>query len=229
MINNNKKAIAVLSGGLDCTVATSVFAKDYEIHALTFDYGQKAVKEEIKAAKSICKKWGAKHTVMDLKWLGEISNSALTSNEEVPQLDKNKLDDLETCNDTAAKVWVPGRNLLFTAIATSFAESEGAEKIIVGWDEEEAATFPDNSKEFLNGLNNVLDVGSPIDIKIEAPDIDLSKKGIVELGKKLNAPMELSYSCYLGNEKHCGLCESCMRRKRAFKEARIEDPTEYEN
>lgn len=226
---NNKKAIAVLSGGLDCTVATAVFAKDYEIHGLTFDYGQRAIGEEIKAAKAICEKWGAKHTVMDLKWLGEISDSALTSDEKVPQLKEEELDDLDTCVDTASKVWVPARNLVFTAIATSFAEAEGAEKIIVGWDKEEAATFPDNSKEFLNAFNNVLATGSPIDIDIEAPDIDLSKKEIVELGKKLDAPMELSYSCYMGEEKHCGLCESCMRRKRAFKEAKIEDLTEYEN
>jgi Predicted PP-loop superfamily ATPase len=119
--------------------------------------------------------------------------------------------------------------MVFTSIAVSYAESIGAEKIIVGWDAEEATTFPDNSKEFLETFNELIDVGSPKKIKIEAPAIDLNKEEIVELGLEVGAPMELSYSCYKGGAKHCGLCESCMRRKRAFKNLGIEDKSEYEN
>jgi 7-cyano-7-deazaguanine synthase len=223
-----KKAIAVLSGGLDSTVATAFFSKEYDIHAITFDYGQKAAKKEIKVSKEICETLNIKHTVMDLKWLGGISNSALTSENPIPELQDDKLDDLDTCTDSADKVWVPGRNIVFTSIATSFAEAEGAEIIIVGWDKEEAATFPDNSKEFLEAYNQMLNVGSPLNIEVKAPAIDLNKVEIVQLGEKLKAPMNLSYSCYTGDEKHCGVCESCMRRKRAFKEANIVDPTEYE-
>ena len=118
--------------------------------------------------------------------------------------------------------------MVFTAIATSYAESIGAEAIIVGWDAEEAATFPDNSKEFLNAFNELIKIGSPENIKIEAPAIDLSKEEIVKLGLDVGAPMELSYSCYAGRDKHCGVCESCMRRKRAFKKLKIKDVTEYE-
>ncbi|AEG19026.1 7-cyano-7-deazaguanine synthase QueC [Methanobacterium paludis] len=227
MVSNKKKAITVLSGGLDSTVATSYFNDEYEIHALTFDYGQWSAEREIESAKTVCEKLNIKHTVLNLPWLSKLGGSALTSNEEIPELKADELDNKEVCDETARKVWVPGRNIVFTAIATSFAEAEGAQIIIVGWDLEEAATFPDNSKEFLNAFNNVLEIGSIDNIKIEAPVIDMNKKGIVELGKQVGAPMDLSYSCYKGGKEHCGVCESCMRRKRAFQESGIEDKTIY--
>ena len=223
-----KKAISVLSGGLDCTVATSVYAKDYEIHAITFNYGQKAFTRELKAAKEICKKMGFTHTVIDLPWLAEISNSSLNTSEDIPEVDLDDLDDLEKSTETASSVWVPARNTVFTSIAASYAESIGAEIIIVGWDKEEANTFPDNSKEYLEKFNELFKVGSPIDIEIKAPAIDLDKDEIVKLGHEVNAPMELSYSCYKGFDKHCGVCESCMRGKRGFNKAGIEDLTIYE-
>lgn len=222
-----KKAIAVLSGGLDSCVATCVYAKEYDIHGITFNYGQKSFKQELKASKAICEKMGFIQEVIDLDWLNKISNSSLTSSEDIPTLTNEDLDDLDKCRQTASSVWVPGRNIVFSAIATSYAESIGAEIIIVGWDKEEAATFPDNSKEFLESFNKMLNIGSPQNIEVKAPAINLNKDEIVKLGNKINAPMELSYSCYTGDEKHCGVCESCMRRKRAFKLANIEDLSEY--
>lgn len=222
-----KKAIAVLSGGLDSTVATTIFKNNYHIHALTFDYGQKSAEMEIKSANAICKEIGADHTVIALPWLAELGRSALTSNEDVPEPEISQLDDMEASLDTARRVWVPGRNIVFTAIANSFAEAEGASIIIVGWDLEEAATFPDNSKEFFEAINNVLQVGSFDKARVEAPLIGMNKAEIVELGQEKEAPLELSYSCYKGFEDHCGVCESCMRRARAFKTAKIEDKTVY--
>ena len=138
------------------------------------------------------------------------------------------MDDLEKSTKSASSVWVPARNMVFTSIAVSYAESIGAEKIIVGWDLEEATTFPDNSKEFLETFNELIDVGSPEKIEIEAPLIDLNKEEIVKLGLDIGAPIELSYSCYKGRDKQCGVCESCMRRKRAFKNVGIKDKMEYE-
>ena len=223
-----KKAISVFSGGLDCTVATSVFDKDYEIHAITFDYGQKAVAQEINASKKICEKMGWTHEVVVLPWLSKISASSLNTCEELPELDENELDDLEKSSESASSVWVPARNTVFTSIALSYAESVGAEIIIVGWNDEEGATFPDNSKQYLEEFNDLIDVGSPDKIRIEAPAIDLNKEEIVKLGIEVGAPMELSYSCYKGEDKPCGVCESCMRRKRAFKKLKVEDVTEYE-
>ena len=224
-----KKAISVLSGGLDCTVATSVYSKDYEIHAITFNYGQKAFQREVKAAKEICEKMNWTHEVIDLPWLSKISTSSLNTSEEIPEVSLDDLDDPDKSSETAISVWVPARNTVFTSIALSYAESIGAEIIIVGWDAEEAATFPDNSKEYLEKFNELIGVGSPDNIKIEAPAIELDKEEIVKLGVEVGAPMELSYSCYKGSDKHCGVCESCMRRKRAFKKLNIEDLSEYEN
>ena len=217
-----KKAISVLSGGLDCTVATSVYAKEYDIHAITFNYGQKAFEQELLASKAICERMGFEHSVIDLPWLAEISNSSLNTDEDIPEVSEDDLDDIKKSSQTASSVWVPARNMVFTAIATSYAESIGAEIIIVGWNGEEGETFPDNSKEYLNEFNELINVGSPDKIKIEAPAIDLNKEEIVELGVEVGAPMELSYSCYKGDEKPCGVCESCMRRKRAFKKMGIE-------
>ena len=227
MKSEKKIGIAVLSGGLDSTVATTTFKDDYQIHALTFDYGQRSAQMEIKSANEVCKELGADHTVIKLPWLSELGRSALTSNNDVPEPGIQELDDMESSTETALKVWVPGRNIVFTSIANSFGESMGAEIIIVGWDLEEAATFPDNSKEFLNAFNNVLQVGSFDKIKIEAPLIDMNKIDIVKLGNDIGAPMDLSYSCYKGFDKHCGVCESCMRRIRAFNAAEIEDKTVY--
>ena len=215
------KAISVMSGGLDCTVATCVYDRDYEIHAITFDYGQKAAQQEINASKEICKKMGWSHEVIHLDWLSKISTSSLNTGEDIPELDENDLDDLNKISESASNVWVPARNTVFTSIALSYAESINAEIIIVGWNGEEGATFPDNSKEYLNKFNELIDVGSPNKIRIEAPAIDLNKEEIVKLGIKVGAPIDLSYSCYKGEEKPCGVCESCMRRNRALKKMGI--------
>ncbi|MDO5815552.1 MAG: 7-cyano-7-deazaguanine synthase, partial [Methanobrevibacter sp.] len=86
---------------------------------------------------------------------------------------------------------------------------------------EEGETFPDNSKEYLDEFNELISVGSPEKIRIEAPAINLNKEEIVNLGVEVGAPMELSYSCYKGEDEPCGVCESCMRRKRAFKKIGI--------
>ena len=224
-----KRAISLLSGGLDCTVATSVYDEDYEIFTITFNYGQKSFKRELQASREICNKMNWNHEVIELPWLSQISNSSLNTDEEIPELTKDDLDDLEKSKESASSVWVPARNTVFTSIALSYAESIGAEIIIVGWNDEEGTTFPDNSKEYLEKFNELISVGSPNKIKIEAPAINLNKEEIVKLGIEYGAPIELSYSCYKGTEKQCGVCESCVRRKRAFENLGIKDMSEYEN
>ena len=216
-----KKAISVFSGGLDCTVATCVYDNDYEIHAITFNYGQKAFAQELKASRKICEKMGWAHEVIDLPWLSDISNSSLNTDDNIPEVSEDDLNDLDKSSETASNVWVPARNTVFTSIALSYAESIGAEIIIVGWNNEEGLTFPDNSEEFLNEFNELIKVGSPDKIRIEAPAINLNKEELVELGVKVGAPMKLSYSCYKGEDEPCGVCESCVRRNRAFKKVGI--------
>jgi 7-cyano-7-deazaguanine synthase len=215
-MTDNSKAISILSGGLDSTVATAFLKEKYDICAITFNYGQRSSEMEIKSSKSITKVMGLKHNVINLPWLKNLGNSALTTDDKIPTPKIHELDDKQICDETARKVWVPGRNIVFTAIATSYAESIGANAIITGWDHEEAVTFPDNSKEFLEAYNQVLKIGSLQDIVIEAPLIDMNKKEIVKLGMEIEAPLDLTYSCYMGYDEHCGVCESCLRRKRAF-------------
>lgn len=222
------KGITVLSGGLDSTVATSIFTKDYDLTAITFNYGQQSLNQEIEHAKQICDKLNMKHVIIDLPWLKEISNSSLTTDKDIPKPNDNDLDNPDVAIETAKSVWVPARNTVFCSIALAFAESIHAEIIIVGWDYEEAITFPDNSKEYLDAFNKTIKYGSYDDIEIKAPLINMNKEDIVIKGDEVNAPMNLSYSCYVGAEKHCGICESCKRRKRAFTKAKIIDPTEYE-
>lgn len=224
---SKRKGISVLSGGLDCTVATSIYAKDYDLTAITFNYGQKSFEQELIHSEKICEKLGMKHEVIDLPWLNRISASSLTSDEDIPEIDDDDLDNYSVSINTAKSVWVPARNTVFCSIALAYAESIGAEIIIVGWDYEEAVTFPDNSKEYLEAFNETIKYGSFDDISIKAPLIDMNKKEIVEKGFEVDAPIDLSYSCYSGNSTHCGLCESCKRRRRAFVDAGLEDPTEY--
>lgn len=221
------KAITVLSGGLDSTVATSVYASDYDLTAITFNYGQQSFKQELKHSKDICKELSINHIVIDLPWLKEISNSSLNTEDKIPQPSEDDLDNYDKAIETAKSVWVPARNTVFCSIALAYAEVIKAKIIIVGWDYEEAVTFPDNSKEYLEAFNKTIEYGSFDDISIKAPLIDMNKTEIVRKGQEINAPMNLSYSCYTGNDSHCGVCESCKRRKRAFLRANIEDPTEY--
>ena len=222
------KAISVLSGGLDSAVATAIYAEDYDITAITFDYGQQSLERELESAKALCDRYNMKHEVIQLPWLAKISNSSLTSDEDIPDVELDELDDEAKALENSKSVWVPARNTVFCSIALAYAESLQAEIIIVGWDYEEAVTFPDNSKEYLESFNKTIEYGSFDDINIKAPLIDMDKEDIVLKGDEVNVPMELSYSCYKGSSVHCGVCESCQRRKRAFIKADIVDKTEYE-
>ena len=223
------KGISILSGGLDCTVATSIYAEDYDLTAITFNYGQQSFEEELKHAKLVSEVLNMEHIIIDLPWLNKISNSSLTGDNEIPTISEDDLDNYDVAIETAKSVWVPARNTVFCSIALAFAEVINAEIIIVGWDYEEAITFPDNSKEYLESFNKTIHYGSFDDITIKAPLIDMNKADIVKKGFEIKAPMDLSYSCYNGSPKHCGVCESCKRRKRAFEIAKLDDPTKYMN
>ncbi|HIP34795.1 MAG TPA: 7-cyano-7-deazaguanine synthase QueC [Methanothermococcus okinawensis] len=230
--------VCVLSGGLDSTVATLVAKSedDDDIYTLTFDYGQRAALREINSAKKISEILGAKHKIVKLPFLKEFGGSALTDrNKTVPKLKEDDLDDLEKTKETMRAVWVPGRNIVMFSIASSFAESLGGGKVYTGLNKEEGITFPDNTLEFVDRFNSLLKYGTIRDIKLVAPLYNLDKSEIVKYGRKLEEKLgvevlKYSYSCYHDNGEdflHCGTCESCIRRKRAFKEAGVEDLTKY--
>jgi len=217
-------AITLLSSGLDSTVAFKQALDTFgRVICLTFDYGQKAATIEIENAASICIEYGCEHHVIPLPWY-RYFGGALTGTNELPEPSASDLDDLEISGESARSVWVPARNMVFLSIAAAFAEEHRMEHIVVGFDAEEAATFPDNTPEFIELFDKAMEYGTMNHPIIFAPLAGLDKEGIVRLGLKIQAPMEYSWSCYTAGPLPCGVCESCMRRKRAFSSVGVVDP-----
>ena len=217
------KSVILLSAGLDSTVAFKhAYDRCSELLALTFDYGQRAAANEIEHAIQICREFDVPHEVIELPWIGRFGG-ALTDASALPELAEHELDGAASA-DSARRVWVPARNLLFLSIAAGYAENGGYDLITVGFDAEEAATFPDNSAEFAKRFNRVLEYGTLKPPMIDAPLIDLDKVEIVRLGIAIDAPLGLSWSCYESGDLPCGVCESCLRRARAFAEVGAKDP-----
>ena len=201
------KSIILLSGGLDSLVSLGLSKEKYNVTlALTFDYGQKSVVQEILASKKICEYYGIEHKVIKLDWLKDITHTALVSEEELPQ----------GIQDTSKSVWVPNRNGLFLNIAASFADSEDFDYILIGANKEEAATFSDNTKEFIARVNSEFEYSTTKQPNVIAPLINLCKDDIVKQALDNDLPLELAYSCYQGTDKNCGICESCTRLKNAL-------------
>lgn len=206
------KSIILLSGGLDSLVSLGLTKEKLNVTlALTFDYGQKSVFKEIKAAKEICNYYKIEHKVIKLDFLEEITNTALVSNDDLPV--KEALSDPQ---QSAKSVWVPNRNGLFLNIAGSYADSYGYDNIIIGANKEEAQTFPDNSKEFIEAVNNEFNHSTRVHPKVVAPLLNYNKNDIVMLALSEDIPLELTMSCYQSGEGHCGVCESCTRLKHAL-------------
>ncbi|MEA1965870.1 MAG: 7-cyano-7-deazaguanine synthase QueC [Euryarchaeota archaeon] len=217
------KSVILLSAGLDSTVAFKhAYDRCSELLALTFDYGQRAAANEIEHATMICRKFGVPHEVIELPWIRNFGG-ALTDASALPELAEHELDSGASV-DSARRVWVSARNLLFLSIAAGYAEDRGYDSLTVGFDAEEAATFPDNTREFVERFNRALEYGTLTHPTIDAPLIDLDKAGIVRLGVAIDAPLGLSWSCYESGDLPCGVCESCLRRARAFAEVGVKDP-----
>jgi len=204
-----RKSIVLLSSGLDSTVSLAqAVRKTRVILALTFDYGQKAAKQEIIAAKKIAKHYKIEHKIIKLDWLAQLTKTALVNkNKNIPKY-KGK--------STASAVWVPDRNLIFISIAAAFAETMGADLVITGFNREEAKEFPDNSSAFVSLLNKTLKFSTLKHPKVISYTQDLDKQGIVKLAIKVGAPLHLVYSCYEGRKRMCDRCESCVRFKDAL-------------
>ena len=212
------KSVVLLSSGLDSTV--NLFeAKNAGtlMLALTFDYSQRAVEKEISSAKKIADFVGVPHKVVKLPFFFEFGKSSLVDkSQSVPTGNAVSIDDLKQSQKTAESVWVPNRNGIFMNIAAGFAESLGADTIIPGFNAEEAATFPDNTDDFLKSLNHSLSFSTFNRVKTHCFTTQLSKTQIVKRGLELNVPFQLIWPCYFSEEKWCGKCESCQRSRRAF-------------
>lgn len=212
--------VVLLSGGLDSTVALALFLENNSLElALTFDYGQKASEQEIKAAGRIAKHYGLWHEVVELPFLQEQTLSALVNQEaELPALTIGELDDAQgKAGLSAQSVWVPNRNGLFLNVAAVYAENLAQPAYVVaGFNREEAATFSDNSSEFMTAVNQSLHYSTRQNITVVSPTVGLNKDEIVREGLRLKVPFDCLWSCYTGQEQACGVCESCLRLKRAL-------------
>ena len=209
----NKKGIILLSGGLDSLVSLGVAKDEYNVQlALTFDYGQNPVEQEIKTSKKIADYYNIEHKVIQLPFLQEITHNAFVGGSS----------DLPTENigtiESAKAVWVPNRNGLFLNIAASFADAYGYTHILFGANKSEGQTFPDNTPEFVSGINEEFKYSTMKGVQVVAPLINYTKNDIVKLALNKGIPLELAYSCYAKGEKNCGVCESCKNFKRALEE-----------
>ena len=220
------KAIVLLSGGLDSTVCMAV-AKDQncEIYPISFNYHQRH-SVELNSAKNVAEYFKVnRHFVVETN-MNQFGTSSLTDlNIDVPI---NNEDEKNIPN-----TYVPARNLIFLSYALGYAEAVGAEKIFIGVNAVDYSGYPDCRPEFIKLFQDLADYSTKSatqdnkKIKIETPLINLTKKEIVLLGQKLNAPLHLTHSCYNGGEEACGVCDSCRLRLKGFEEAGYSDPIKY--
>ena len=245
MSSNNKSAIVLLSGGLDSTICLW-WAKNQrysKVTAITFEYGSKEEVILVAVTKALSKMASIdEHLFIELPFLAEFSKrsgSSLSneSTKELPKLKDKELDDLAIGLESAKSVWIPARNLVFLSIASSYAEILGDEvDIITGFNLEEGSTFPDNTQEFIDDFTRTATRGVlNAKIQVLSPISNMNKEAIVKFGNNLAVPFEYSNSCYnpkgldpKGRPIHCGICESCMRRKRGFRDGLGFDPTLYD-
>ncbi len=213
----NKKAIILLSGGLDsATVAAQAIADGYEAIALSFRYGQRH-ERELLAARQVAAALGIQeHFVVDVN-LAQWGGSALTdANIDVPTTGVQAGDIPIT--------YVPGRNTVFIAIALSLAETKGAEAIYLGINAVDYSGYPDCRPDYLAAFQNLATLSSKVGVEGHAPQLVAplvmdSKTDIVRRARRLGVPIDLTWSCYQGGEVPCGVCDSCRIRDRAILEA----------
>ncbi|OGF49279.1 MAG: 7-cyano-7-deazaguanine synthase QueC [Candidatus Firestonebacteria bacterium RIFOXYA2_FULL_40_8] len=212
----NKKAVILLSGGLDST--TTLYyarAKGYKCFCLLFDYGQRH-KKELKAAVKLAKMNKSPYNIVKiaLPW----SKSALTDRKvKVPEKCKNIGKDIPV-------TYVPARNTIFLSFAASFAESIGANKIFIGANALDYSGYPDCRPNYIKAYEKAVNLGTKSGVsgnklKIETPLISMTKAEIIKLGRKLKVPYDLTWSCYKGGKKPCGVCDSCLLREKGFEES----------
>ena len=238
----HKVGVVLLSGGLDSTT-TAAYAKSlgYEVHALTFNYGQKLSKEVL-CAKKVAEVLGIKHKIIDISPFKDLAWYSALTHPELFKIPKER--NIEEITKTIPVTYVPLRNTFFITLAAAYLESEILRKIEVEGvkpEDIEARIFiaanvldysgyPDCRPEYFEKFNELLRLASKagvqynVEMKIETPLLYKTKKEIVELGVKLKAPLEWTWSCYEGGEVPCSKCDSCLLRAKGFREAGIEDP-----
>jgi 7-cyano-7-deazaguanine synthase len=215
-----KKAVVLLSGGMDSAVTLYMAREEYQCHVLMFDYGQKAVKE-LDFARKIAEEAGCSYRLLkiDLPWKG---SSLLDGSKEVPEA-------AEACGESIPDTYVPARNMIFLSYGISFAEAIGADAVFIGAHQLDYSNYPDCRSGFFDAFSEAVRKGTKSgveksEVKVVTPIINMTKKEIVCMGNELGVPFEYTWSCYEQDSTPCGKCESCVFRMKAFEEAGIQDP-----
>lgn len=217
-----KKAVVLVSGGMDSAV-TLFYARKlgYECFAITFDYGQRNVRE-IECARRVASEAGAHIHIVRLRfpWKG----SSLTDKHMALPVHRT----ISRINSGIPSTYVPARNTVFMSIAASYAEAIGAERVFIGAHSEDSSGYPDCRPEYLEAFSKALRLGTKKGLegklKLGFPLVRKTKKGIIKLGRSLGVPFEYTRSCYQSFKKPCGECDSCVLRAKGFREAGLEDP-----
>lgn len=220
--NKNKKAVILLSGGMDSAVCASIAVKEgFDLYVLHVDYGQRTSKKELTCAKALAEYFKAKDvTVISLDFLKEIGGSGLT--DESIALPTEETEGIPPS-------YVPFRNSIILSLATAWAEVIQAEALFYGANFIDFSGYPDCRPEYFEAFQHVMDVGTKDDttIQLRTPLSSMSKADIVKKGLELKTPFALTWSCYTESEKACGVCDSCRLRLKGFKENGVEDPVLY--
>ena len=220
--SNKSRAVVLLSGGMDSCVCAAIAARDHDAAAVHVSYGQRTEERERQSFLAICRRLNIHDQLMVRNdALRQIGGSALTDESiEVPES--------ENVGQSIPVTYVPFRNAHFLAVAVSWAEVLGAEKVYIGAVEPDSSGYPDCRPAYYKAFNAVVKTGTKDGrIEIATPLIAMKKAEIVRLGLELGAPFDLTWSCYSREDEACGICDSCVLRLRAFKSAGAQDPIRY--
>jgi 7-cyano-7-deazaguanine synthase len=222
------RVLVLVSGGVDSTTCLGLAVNKYgkeNVTALSISYGQKHQKE-IEAAKAVTDYYDVEYITLDLTDMFAFSNCSLLSHstEEIPE--ESYAEQLKKTDGKPVSTYVPFRNGLFLSTAAAIALSKDCGIIYYGAHSDDAAgnAYPDCSSAFNEAMNMAVWEGSGHQLKIEAPFIHVPKKEVVKTGLSLKVPYELTWSCYEGKDKPCGVCGTCIDRRQAFLENGVEDP-----
>jgi len=224
------RAACLLSGGIDSAVSAAIARSEgYEVHALTFDYGQRHDRE-VECARKIAEWLDSEHKIFDID-LNQVGGSALTDEIEVPE--GKRIDEIKD-SDEIPPTYVPARNTIFLSIALAYAEVIGAEAIFIGAHAVDYSGYPDCRPEYFEKFRELAGLATKRGVEgkgigIETQLLELGKDDIIKKGAGLGVPFQHTWSCYKGNDKACGVCDSCVIRLNGFEEAGLEDPIDYES
>src|SRR6056300_1545438 len=216
------KALVLFSGGLDSTVlAAQLLADGAETRLLSIDYGQRHAKE-LQQAEKIAEALGLPHRILRLPDLGPLLGGSSLTDDQV------ELPEGHYAEESMKATVVPNRNMILLALAGGHALSLSFDTIAYAAHAGDHTIYPDCRPEFADAMDTALSLADWNTLSLHRPFVDMTKSDLVSLGAELDAPLHLTWSCYAGNEIHCGKCGTCVERKEAFALAKIPDPTKYE-